>query len=171
MKGARKKIIFSITTLGIGLLLLSFPVSTLHKSYYLNLSPSIPRGIYRVAPLGVINIGDLVIFDPPELAHSFIYGRHWLPDGWPLLKYVGALEGDTYCVQGISFFINRRYIGKASDVDSQCLALYPVTGCHIVGRNAFLPVSTHITNSFDGRYLGTVPLSAIKGKAHAVWTF
>jgi len=59
-------------------------------SYYLNLSSSVPLGLYKIIPQGKIMTGDLVVFDPPQGARSLIYNRHWLPYSWPLIKYVGA---------------------------------------------------------------------------------
>lgn len=156
---------------GIGLLILSFPTSFHPKAFYLNLSSSMPRGLYRVTPPGTIKRGERVIFSPPGWAQPFIYGRRWLPQGWPILKYVGALEGDTYCVQGKAFLVNQKYTGPVFVKDGEGRALYPAIGRHLVEKNSFLPVSTHIPNSFDGRYFGTVPLSAIKGKASPVWMF
>ena len=66
------------------------------------------------------------------------------------------------------FFINGKYIGKVFVQDRQGLSLCPVRGCHTVEHNSFVPVSSHITNSFDGRYMGAVSLSAIIGKAYPV---
>jgi type IV secretory pathway protease TraF len=131
----------------------------------------VPLGFYRIVPHGKISTGDLVIFDPPQGAHPYIYGRRWLPNGWPLIKYVGARKGDTYAIQGGSFTINDKYMGPVYERDSQRKALPSREGRFIVERNTFLPVSTHINNSFDGRYFGTVPLSAIKGKLKPIWTF
>jgi len=141
------------------------------KSMYFNLSSSTPLGLYRVTSPANIKVGDLVIFYPPKGAHPFIYGRRWLPDGWPLLKSVGALEGDIYCVLDDSFFINRKYVGPVFKRDREGMVLPSPSGCHNVGRETFLPVSTHITHSFDGRYFGPVAMAAIRGKAIPVWTY
>jgi conjugative transfer signal peptidase TraF len=140
-------------------------------SYYINLSPSVPLGIYKVIPHNKILKGDLVVFDPPQGARTYIYGRRWLPSGWPLIKYVGAGQGDTYAIQDGSFTINDKYVGPVFERDSQGKALPYAGGRFIVERNTFLPVSTHINNSFDGRYFGSVPLSAIKGNLKPIWTF
>ncbi len=146
-------------------------VSTKAKPYYLNVSHSVPLGIYRIIPPKKIGTGDLVVFDPPQGVRSYVYGRSWLPVGWPLIKYVGAGQGDTYAIQGGSFKINDKYIGPVYERDSDGKALPNRGGRFIVERNSFLPVSTHINNSFDGRYFGTVPLSAIRGKLKPIWTF
>jgi conjugative transfer signal peptidase TraF len=139
--------------------------------YYINLSHSVPLGLYQVIPPDNLKTGDLVVFEPPQGARFLIHQRHWLPNGWPLIKYVGALAGDSYSVIEGSFFINSKYVGSVYERDSQGKALPSRGGRFIVERNTFLPVSTHINNSFDGRYFGSVPLSSIKGKLSPIWTF
>ncbi|OPY75008.1 MAG: Peptidase S26 [Syntrophorhabdus sp. PtaU1.Bin050] len=166
----QRRILFT-TTAGIVLLLLSFPVNKLQKHFYLNLSPSMPFGLYRVTASISLNIGDLVIFDPPEGIHEYVYARRWLPQGWPLIKYVGALPGDTYSVEKGSIYINQRYTGPVYNRDDQGNQLPQITGTHTVEAGMFLPLSTHITRSFDGRYFGTVEMVSIKGKASPVWTY
>jgi len=173
MKGNCKKratLILITCAGGILLLSVSFKISVYKHHYYLNLSESAPLGLYRVIHTSSLFLkrGDMVVFSPPEWAEPLVYGRSWLPRGWPLLKYVGALEGDTYCVLFGDFFVNGKYIGKVSTQDSQGLPLYPMKGCHTVEYASFLPVSSHIPNSFDGRYMGAVSLSCIIGKAYPV---
>jgi conjugative transfer signal peptidase TraF len=140
-------------------------------SFYINLSPSVPLGFYRILPHNKISVGDLVIFDPPQGARTYIYGRRWLPNGWPLIKYIGAGEGDSYAILDGIFTINGKYVGPVYERDSQGKALPYIGGRFKVERNTFLPISTHINNSFDGRYFGSVPLSLIKGKLSPIWTF
>jgi len=155
---------------GVILLLLSFPVSKLQKHYYLNLSPSVPLGLYRIVSPTNLAVGDLVVFDPPEGAHPYLYGRHWLPQGWPLIKYVGALAGETFSIEGASFCINNKYIGMVHDRDDEGRTLPKTTGTHTVEPGMFLPVSPY-SRSFDGRYFGTVPVNSIKGKASPLWLY
>jgi len=158
-------------TAGVALLLLSFPTSKLQKQYYLNLSPSVPLGLYRMTPSVTLAVGDLVVFDPPQRVRTYIYGRRWLPQGWPLIKYVGALHGETYSVDENSLYINGRYVGPVYSQDDEGHPLPQITGTHTVEPGTFLPLSTHISRSFDGRYFGTVELTSIKGKALPVWTY
>jgi conjugative transfer signal peptidase TraF len=151
------------------------PYSRAH--YFINVSPSLPCGLYKINKPNNFKRGDLIIFNPPETASNVIERRHWLPKGWPLLKHIGAVAGDTYCVtdspnnSSYSFYINDEYIGPVSERDSQGLPLTHVKGCHVVKKNNFLPVSTYINNSFDGRYFGEIPLSSIQGIAEPILTF
>ena len=166
----RQRNILLTMTAGVALTLLSFPVSKLPKSYYLNISPSVPLGIYRLTSPVNLTVGDLVVFDPPEGAHSYIYGRRWLPEGWPLIKYIGALQGGTYSLKDDSLFVNNRYIGPVYDQDDEGSTLPKITGTHTVEPGMFLPVSPY-SRSFDGRYFGTIPVNSIKGKASPLWLY
>ena len=139
--------------------------------YYINLSHSVPLGLYQVIPPDNLKTGDLVVFEPPQGARSLIYHRHWLPSGWPLMKHIGGLAGDSYSVQQNSFYVNNKYIGPVFARDSEGNTLPCMEGRRTVEQKAFLPISTHIGNSFDGRYFGSVPLASIRGKAIALWTF
>lgn len=132
------------------------------KRYYVNVSPSVPPGIYSAHSPKTISVGDMVIFEPPQGVHIYIYGRKWLPKGWPLIKYVGGVSGDTYDIKKGSFYINNKYVGPVADKDTGGLPLPKHEGTWTVPKGEFLPVSTHITNSFDGRYFGTVPISKIQ---------
>ena len=41
------------------------------KCYYINLSRSVPLGLYRIIPPDDLRAGDLVILDQPQGAHSY----------------------------------------------------------------------------------------------------
>jgi conjugative transfer signal peptidase TraF len=141
------------------------------RRYYLNLSHSVPVGLYKISSLTNYKTGDLVIFEPPQAGRSLIYKRRWLPNGWSLIKHIGALPGDAYSIQKGSFSINGKYAGPVFERDTEGKALPYRGGRYKVERNTFLPISTHISNSFDGRYFGTVSLTSIKGKAIPIWMF
>ena len=83
----------------------------------------------------------------------------------------GPLPETTYSVSEGSFFVNGKYAGPVYERDSEGIALPHKSGRSVVEQKAFLPISTHISNSFDGRYFGSVPLASIRGKAIALWTF
>ena len=37
-----------------------------------------------------LQIGEVVILKVPSRARTYVYGRGWLPEGWDLIKNVGA---------------------------------------------------------------------------------
>src|SRR5689334_275417 len=114
-----------------------------------NDSPSVPRGFYWIR-LGVDprERGQYVVFLPPAAAATLIYGRGWLPKSTPLLKPVGGLDGDIYCVRSGRFSVNNKDIGPVFLLDGRGLPLPQASGCRSVGRDEFLPVSSYLDRSF-----------------------
>lgn len=142
------------------------------KKYWLNFTESEPVGLYRLDRLDrSVRTGDMVIMSIPDPFHQYVYGRKWLPDGWPLLKHVGAVSGDLLCVGDASFLINGVPIGPVYPVDSEGLPLPHLEGCRRVPEGHFVPVATGVKSSFDGRYMGPVSLSEILGLARPIWVF
>jgi conjugative transfer signal peptidase TraF len=142
------------------------------RRYVLNLSKSEPRGIYFVEPLnGILKRGDLIFMQCPPGFEKYLYGRKWLPEGWPLLKTVRGIPGDQYCISENGISVNGKKIGPVYSVDSQGLPLPASRGCRTVPEKHFLPVSIGLLNSFDGRYFGVVSDSLIIGKARPVLKF
>jgi conjugative transfer signal peptidase TraF len=137
-----------------------------------NDSPSVPRGLYWIRlgaePKGR---GEYVVFLPPDAVAALIYERGWLPPSMPLLKLVGGMEGDSYCVTRDRFIVNDIDAGPVYFVDAQGLPLPQIRGCQRVGHREFLPVSSYVDRSFDGRYMGAVSISNVLGSGHPLLTF
>lgn len=154
------------------LLFLHMVSSLLGKRLWLNLTRSEPLGLYRMEKLdGEVRRGDMVFMSIPSEFRTYVYGRKWLPRGWPLLKHVGAVSGDVFCCQASTFSINGVPIGPVYHADSDGLPLPHLEGCGQVPVGHFLPVATGIKTSFDGRYMGPVSQSEIKGLARPILVF
>lgn len=142
------------------------------KKYWLNLTESEPVGLYRLDRLDrSVRAGDMVIMSIPAQFHRYVYGRRWIPEGWPLLKHVGAVSGDLLCFRDSFFLINGIPVAPVYPVDGEGLPLPHLTGCRRVPEGYFLPVATGTKTSFDGRYMGPVSLSEILGLARPIWVF
>lgn len=142
------------------------------KIFWVNITSSEPVGLYRMEQLDrEVRRGDLVIMSIPSEFRTYVYGRKWLPAGWPLLKHVGAVAGDLFCCEGRSFSINEVPVGPMYTVDSEGLPLPHIAGCRPVPAGHFLPVATGLKHSFDGRYMGPVSLSEIKGLVRPILVF
>ena len=146
--------------------------SLLGEIFWLNLTDSEPMGLYRLEKFeGSIRRGELIVMSVPTEFHQYVYGRHWLPEGWSLFKHVGAVPGDVYCVTASSLTINGVTIGPVYAADAAGLPLPRLRGCRRVPAGHFLPVAVGTDRSFDGRYMGPVKVSAIKGIARPIVTF
>jgi conjugative transfer signal peptidase TraF len=139
---------------------------------FLNLTGSEPRGIYLKRPFdGTLHRGDLVFMKCPPAYEKFVYGRKWLPKGWPLLKTVRGIPGDSFCVSETEVLVEGRRFGPVFRIDRQGLPLPVIRGCRTVPECHFLPIATGLENSFDGRYFGAVPDSLIIGRAMPIISF
>lgn len=136
-----------------------------------NTSPSMPSGVYWITRAAPMERGSVVLFAPPDGVRELIYGRGWLPSGMPLLKIVGGLAGDTYCVRDSRFVVAGDDIGPVFPRDSQGLPVPQLVGCRRVGVDEFLPVASTLDRSFDGRYMGVVSMRNVLGVGRALVTF
>lgn len=137
-----------------------------------NTSPSMPTGVYWIARGALpARRGSVVLFAPPDGVRALVYGRGWLPVGMPMLKTVGGLAGDTYCVRDGRFVVAGADVGPVFRRDSQGLPVPHVVGCRRVGSGEFLPVASTLDRSFDGRYFGAVPVRYVLGVGRALVTF
>ncbi len=137
-----------------------------------NGSGSVPKGLYLRVPVGILEDGDYVVFEPNELTASYAVARGWSKPGTLFLKEIGALPGENYCVNPdtLQFYANGRYIGQASQRDHEGRPLPSVIrGSYIVPAGEFLPIGRN-SSSFDGRYTGTVPLGNIRAKVTPLLT-
>ena len=143
-------------------LLVQVIVSLSGPKFVLNLSSSLPIGVYKIRPFnGSLQRGDTVWITPPQLIGNFIYENGWLPRGWPLLKIAAAIPGDHYEITDTNIAVNNERIGPVFLQDSKGNFLPKIRGRFIVGKNQFLPIATNIEKSFDGRYFGAMPQSNI----------
>lgn len=136
------------------------------RPFIINVTASLPRGIYLKIPRYTLKEGDFVVYEPEDDILAVATSRGWLDDGHTtLLKKIGAMPGDTYrLTDDRSFYIGGRYIGKAYEEDREGRPMPSIGyGEDKVPEGCFLPVGKS-TRSFDGRYSGPVPMGQIKFK-------
>lgn len=132
--------------------------------YRLNLSASLPRGLYRLTAVQTPLVREsLVVLAAPASVQP------WIPWWLPLLKPVAALPGDLVCVREAGLYIGERYYGPVyTSADGK--ALPRVNGCvHLQPGEIF--VASPRPGSVDGRYFGPTPVESLKAQAAPVWTW
>ena len=134
---------------------------------YLNMTASLPLGLYVRVPATVIRKGDIVCYYPPEEVVQEV--RRLGGDehaNMLFMKEVGAMPGERYCVDGETgeFVAAEKRIGVARKFSTSGVPMPDHSGTHIVPEGEFLPVAPNMF-SFDGRYTGTCPLSAVVSRA------
>jgi conjugative transfer signal peptidase TraF len=154
------------TTLAVGLLAFLHPTPKL----IWNASASVPIGLYAVRPAGVLHVTELVVIRPPEPLATFLADRGYLPKGLPLLKRVLALPGQTVCRTDRTITVDGIAMGEALERDRDDRTLPVWLGCRAVPADEVFLMNWQSEDSLDGRYFGTLPGSAIVGRAEPLWT-
>ena len=151
------------SSLVLGVLILTAVVST--RWVRLNLSPSVPRGVYGlVAVPAHVPRGTLVIVPVP--AHV----RHVWPRWVPLLKPVAGVPGDVVCYQDGRLQVHAIEYGPVY-LATQARALPHLdAGCQPVPAGMVF-LASHAPHSFDGRYMGMTPVVTLTAQATPVLTW
>lgn len=135
-----------------------------------NASASVPIGLYRLDRGAAANIGDLAAVSPTGKLAAYLARRHYLPLGLPLLKHVAARRGQRVCRIGDRILIDGREAGIALARDSHGRPLPEWRGCLTLAPKQVFLMNATVRDSFDGRYFGALPLSAIMGRLTPIWT-
>ncbi|MDX8457870.1 S26 family signal peptidase [Mesorhizobium humile] len=154
-----------------GAALVVFPALSRETPWLIwNASASVPIGLYRVEPGRKIHVGDLAAVMPPEPLADFLVERGYLPRGLPLLKHVLALGGETVCRQGTAIIARGKTYGYARDRDGKGRSLPVWEGCRVLVDGEVFLMNRDAADSFDSRYFGPLPVTAIVGRAVPLWT-
>jgi conjugative transfer signal peptidase TraF len=141
--------------------------------YRINLSPSVPTGIWRIQE-GKHEKGGYVIVSPSDhLGYRLAVERGYLPGFSPMLKRVVGLEGDfiSYDRQEKAVTVNGEYILMteiiSQDTEGRSLpaASFPVT----LEKGEVWLASENI-RGYDSRYFGPVSDDLLQGVV-PVWKF
>jgi len=134
-----------------------------------NRTQSLPEGLYLISPEAALNRGDTVAYKPQANEALFLESRGYTGPGWPLIKRVAAIEGDTVCRIGTQIQINARPAADALTQDGGGRSLPSWDGCrHLLAGEVFL-LADH-PRSVDGRYFGVQHRGRILGRARLIWT-
>jgi conjugative transfer signal peptidase TraF len=156
----RPRLILSVAGLAVAALLIKPALAPL---YVLNLSPSVPVGLYRLGG-GNPHRGGLAVIRLSQPWRDLAASRGYLPpDAW-LIKSVAALAGDSVCRSGLKITINGRLAAVAQPEDKKGRVLPEWAGCKTL-INGELFLMSNAEGSFDGRYFGVTPHSALIGNA------
>ena len=145
-----------------------------------NLTPSVPVGLYLSdANQQGAERGKLVTFHPHNAAAQYAYQRGWMKPGSVYVKRVAAVARDMVCAdkeltirtQGVGETAAFVRVGEIAEADHDGQPLpHVLSGCSRVPEGHFLPVGDGVPNSYDGRYYGFVPVSAIEANLRPLWT-
>jgi conjugative transfer signal peptidase TraF len=135
-----------------------------------NGSASVPIGFYTLHAPSPVQVGDLVAERPPAALARFMAQRRYLPLGTPLLKFVGAISGQTVCRRGSVVTIDGLAVATALASDHANRPLPVWQGCRRLKPSEIFLLNPARADSFDGRYFGVVPLDGVTARAQPLWT-
>lgn len=135
-----------------------------------NASASVPVGLYRIVPGDPVGVTDLAVIMPPEALAAFLDARGYLPRGLPLIKRVLALGGTEVCRSGADIVAYGMTYGVARQRDRRGRPLPVWQGCRTLAEGEAFLMNWDSPDSFDSRYFGPLPLSAVVGRAIPLWT-
>jgi conjugative transfer signal peptidase TraF len=150
----------------------------LYAGLRLNLTPSLPVGVYQTTH-GQVEPGAIVVACLPEPAarlaaeRGYVGSGHACADGTePIGKLVLAAGGDTVEVRNRGLSVNGRAIPRTGrlprDSDGRPVPLV-AEGIHVVQAGELWLVATIHRRSFDSRYFGPVPSRNVLSVVRPVW--
>jgi conjugative transfer signal peptidase TraF len=164
--------------------LVAIPAATLAGAtaagYRLNRTDSMPIGLWRVAPApATLHRGDIVTACLPAgpvaqlaLTRAYVEPGSCPSRSMPLVKPVAAVAGDTVRITAAGIAVNGAAIPNSTALsrDAAGRPLHPIPpGSYHVAPSTVWLLSTRVADSFDSRYLGPLPRSAVQSVARPVW--
>ena len=150
------------SSLVLGVLVLAAVVST--RWVRVNVSPSAPLGLYRLAAVvPPLTRGTLVVLPVPPAV------QRWHRASLPLLKPVAAVAGDVVCVEDDRLQIAGVDYGPVV-AEAHGKPLPHIAGCQQVPEGQVF-LASQAPNSLDGRYFGMTPVATLTARAVPGWTW
>ncbi|HTT79055.1 MAG TPA: conjugative transfer signal peptidase TraF [Stellaceae bacterium] len=145
-----------------------------------NATSSMPIGLWRVEPAPpMLHRGDIVTACLPAgpiarlaLRRDYVEPGNCPSRTMPLVKPVAATAGDTVRVTSAGISVDGNPIPNSAALSRDAAgrvmhAMAP--GVYRVRPGEVWLLSGHLAESFDSRYFGALPRSAVQNVAHPVW--
>lgn len=143
----------------------------------LNLTPSVPIGLYRLSK-SPVGLGDLVAACLPESFGTLGRKRGYLRQGScpagasPIIKHVVAASGSCVEIKPDGVFVDGQHIqSPAPAIDSKGRTLYPLSAGSYVLSPGQIWLFSPRENSWDSRFFGPVQSSMVLGQVKPLWIF
>ena len=133
----------------------------LSKIYVINVTPSIPLGIYKLEKFdGVLKKGDLVVYEIDNTYKNLTSIKGTM---FKSVKPVAAFYEDKVEIKGNRIYVNGEDYGE----------IFPEISSNFNGKIKEDEVLTlsKIRGTFDGRYYGAIKKSRIEKKARLIYEF
>lgn len=155
-------------------------VAFYRAGFRINLTPSVPVGVYQIHKIeGALKRGDIVWFCPPDTPLFRKSRDKWgdiphgdCPGGYMhMFKPVAALPGDTVEVTRQGVFVNSQRLSNSQPMGrtGKGQRLYSDFGRFQVQTGTVWLISTYHLHSLDSRYFGAVSQGQLQGLARPIW--
>jgi conjugative transfer signal peptidase TraF len=161
------RILFAAAVITVGL---SLTGRQLAARLTVNVTTSMPRGLYWLRPGGRVALRSTVTLAVPASVRPLVDQRHYLPPGFRLLKSVVAVAGDVVCIDHQLYSVNGRLVSVVATTDQAGRPLPPpYPFCGFVPAGVVFLAATG-TSSLDSRFFGPVSISDLT-PAVPLWTY
>lgn len=137
-----------------------------YNNYCINITPSVPKGIYKLKKIEEYRKGKIVYIEIPDNAKKVIWEREYLPKHINyLVKYIKGIPGDLIQVKNNKLYINDEYQGSIKKYDLQGKILESSLPKNYTLRKDEYVLLGKDDNSYDSRYFGIVKKEKILKEA------
>jgi conjugative transfer signal peptidase TraF len=169
------------TFLGLGIIAASLGAAMLltYQNLRINLSPSMPYGLWWISENKEPKRGDFVTLCLPGEAGALAFERGYIGQGGcpdsheALLKPVAAVGGDVVRVTADGVTVNGVALANSapfrSDTEGRAMSSIP-PGQYVVDVGMIWVIAGHDPRSYDSRYFGPIATATITGTARALLT-
>ncbi|EFS22143.1 hypothetical protein FSBG_01640 [Fusobacterium gonidiaformans 3-1-5R] len=148
------------------------------RDYTINITRSLPLGIYHLEEASDIQLGDIVQFQLEKEKMDFLYDREYLPRiADTLLKIVAAdsTNSEKIRIQNNSIFpilyIGNHNWGPILPADSKNRVVPQISLEEMKPKEGEYLLLSPVARSFDGRYWGSISKEKILKKATPILIF
>lgn len=177
MKKLLRILFIGVLAISISLFVLSIVLRI--GRFYINTTPSLPVGLYRIVDEPVSK-GAYVAFCPPQsdvfelaIIRGYINAGN-CPGGYgQLLKRAHAVAGDTVLIDETGISVNSELLANSAPLstDAYGAALPQYRLNAVLGESEFLLLSDLNPHSFDARYFGVIERAQIVHIVSPVFIF
>ncbi|STO26870.1 Signal peptidase IB [Fusobacterium necrogenes] len=141
----------------------------IYNNYCINITPSIPKGIYKLQDIKNLERNKIVYIEIPDNAKKIIWEREYLPQHINyLVKYIKGIPGDSIQVKNNNLYINGEFKGNIKKYDLQGKKLnseLPID--YVLKENEYILLGSD-NNSYDSRYFGIIKKDKILKEASKI---
>lgn len=168
-KRYKKLLLESLRNIALFLGVLYVVFSYFNKNYVINVTASLPIGIYKLEKIdNEINKGDIVLFQAKNNINNFMLERGYISKRIKsFIKRVEGIKGDTIDVGNFLEVNGKKIKESLPKKDLLGRDLKRKDGTYTLKANEYFLVGDKI-NSFDSSYMGIIKRDQIKYKANLV---